>query len=73
MRVAAFEYEILIGKNEPEAAGGVDWYLASDMRQSVGHHLPAILNALGAEGWEVVAVADIGFDARAEIILKRKA
>jgi len=70
--VAAFEYEILIGRDEPEAPGGVDWYLASDMRQSIGHHLPAILNALGGQGWEVVAVADVGFDARAEIILKRK-
>jgi hypothetical protein len=69
--VAVFEYEILIGKNEPSAAGGVEWYLASDMRQSLGGHLPAILNALGAERWEVVALGDVGFDARAEIILKR--
>lgn len=72
MRVSAFEYEILIGKSEPDSAGGVDWYLASDMRRCAGDHLPAILNALGADGWEVVAVADVGFDARAEIILKRK-
>lgn len=69
----AFEYEILIGKDEPDASGGVIWYLASDMRQSVGDNLPAILNALGREGWEVIAMGDVGFDARAEIILKRKA
>lgn len=68
-----FEYEILIGKNDNEAAGGVLWFLASDMRQSVGDNLPAILNGLGNEGWEAVALGDIGFDARAEILLKRKA
>jgi hypothetical protein len=69
--VAVFEYEILVGKDEPGAAGGVVWFLASDMRQSVGDHLPAILNALGQDGWEVVALGDVGFDARAEILLKR--
>jgi hypothetical protein len=68
----SFEYEILVGRDEPSAAGGVVWYLASDMRQSVGDHLPAILNTLGREGWEVVAVGDIGFDARSEILLKRE-
>ena len=69
--MAMFEYEILIGKNEPTAIGGVEWYLASDMRRSLGHHLPAILNALGSQGWEVAALGDVGFDARAEILLKR--
>jgi hypothetical protein len=68
-----FEYEILIGRNEATAAGGVVWYLASDMRKSVGDHLPDILNVLGKEGWEVAGMGDIGFDARTEIILKRKA
>ena len=68
-----FEYEILIGRNEVAAAGGVVWYLASDMRKSVGDHLPDILNVLGKEGWEVAGMGDIGFDARTEIILKRKA
>ena len=70
--MATFEYEILIGRDEPTAAGGVVWYLASDMRKVVGDHLPDILNSLGAEGWEVVAVGDVGFDARSEIILKRR-
>jgi hypothetical protein len=69
--VATFEYEILIGKNDPSAAGGVVWYLASDMRRSAGDHLPLILNTLGNDGWEVVGIGDIGFDARTEIILKR--
>jgi hypothetical protein len=67
-----FEYEILIGKNDADAAGGVVWFLASDMRQSVGDNLPSILNALGREGWEVIALGDVGFDARAEILMKRK-
>ena len=70
--MATFEYEILIGRDEPTAAGGVVWYLASDMRKVVADHLPDILNSLGAEGWEVVAVGDVGFDARSEIILKRR-
>ena len=69
--MAAFEYEILIGRNDPSAAGGVVWYLASDMRTSAGDHLPLILNTLGQDGWEVVGVGDIGFDARTEILMKR--
>jgi hypothetical protein len=69
--VATFEYEILIGRNDPSAAGGVVWYLASDMRKSLGDHLPLLLNTLGNDGWEVVGIGDIGFDARTEIILKR--
>lgn len=67
-----FEYEILIGKAAPRAAGGVEWYLASDMRNCLGDHLPVILNTLGRAGWEVVALGDVGFDARAEILLKRE-
>ena len=54
--MATFEYEILIGKNDPSAAGGVVWYLASDMRTSLGDHLPLILNTLGGDGWEVVGI-----------------
>ncbi len=69
--MATFEYEILIGRDDPGAAGGVVWYLASDMRRSAGDHLPLILNTLGQDGWEVVGMGDIGFDARTEIILKR--
>ena len=69
--MATFESEILIGRNDPNAAGGVVWYLASDMRQPLGDHLPLLLNTLGGDGWEVVGIGDIGFDARTEIILKR--
>jgi len=69
--VTAFEYDILVGKNDSAAAGGVVWFLATDMRTSVGDNLPAILNVLGQDGWEIVALGDVGFDARSEIILKR--
>jgi len=69
--MASFEYEILIGRSDPAAAGGVVWYLASDMRRSLGDHLPLILNTLGHDGWEVVGIGDIGFDARTEILMKR--
>jgi hypothetical protein len=67
-----FEYEILVGRNAPSSSSGVEWYLASDMRQVIGDRLSPLLNALGSEGWEVVAVADVGFDARSEIVLKRR-
>ncbi|MGH7664911.1 MAG: hypothetical protein ACRENI_11525 [Gemmatimonadaceae bacterium] len=70
--MTTFQYEILIGKEEDAAAGGVMWYVASDMRRSIGDHLPSILNMLGEDGWEVAAVGDIGFDARSEIVLKRR-
>ena len=67
-----FEYEILVGKDDAATAGGVRWFLATDMRQPLGDNLPAILNALGRQGWEVVALGDVGFDARSEIVLKRE-
>lgn len=69
--MAAFEYDILVGKSDSGAAGGVVWFLATDMRSSLGDNLPAILNVLGGEGWEIVALGDVGFDARSEIVLKR--
>lgn len=69
--MATFEYDILVGKNDPGAAGGVVWFMATDMRSSLGDNLPAILNVLGEDGWEVAALGDVGFDARSEIILKR--
>ena len=71
--MATFEYDILVGKNAPDAASGVIWFLASDMRSALGDNLPAILNVLGSKGWEVAAIGDLGFDARAEIVLRREA
>ena len=67
-----YAYEVLVGREQADAAGGVVWYMGSDMREVVGDNLPLLLNSLGDEGWEVVAVGDLGFDARSEILLKRK-
>jgi hypothetical protein len=70
--VTRYAYEVLVGREQADAAGGVVWYMGSDMREVVGDNLPLLLNSLGDEGWEVVAVGDLGFDARSEILLKRK-
>lgn len=67
-----YAYEVLVGREQADAAGGVVWYMGSDMREVVGDNLPLLLNSLGDEGWEVVAIGDLGFDARSEILLKRK-
>lgn len=67
-----YAYEVLVGREQADAAGGVVWYMGSDMREVVGDNLPLLLNSLGVEGWEVVAIGDLGFDARSEILLKRK-
>jgi hypothetical protein len=50
----------------------VTWYV-NGIGKPVGSELPAILNRLGAEGWRVVGVGDLGFDVRTEIILMREA
>lgn len=67
-----YAYEVLVGREQADAAGGVVWYMGSDMREVVGDNLPLLLNSLGDEGWEVVAIGDLGFDARSEILLKRR-
>lgn len=67
-----YAYEVLVGREQADAAGGVVWYLGSDMREVVGDNLPLLLNTLGDQGWEVVAVGDLGFDARSEVLLKRR-
>jgi hypothetical protein len=38
----------------------------------LGSELPAILNRLGTEGWQVVGLGDLGYDVRTEIILMRE-
>jgi len=68
--VNKFEYELLIGKNDGSVDSGVLWYLASTP-ELLGANLLEILNRLGSEGWEVVGIGDLMFDARTEIILKR--
>lgn len=66
-----YVYNVLIGKDDPDVPGGVMWYLASS-KEEVGPHIYDILNKLGGQGWEVIAVANIGFGAREDIILKKR-
>lgn len=70
--MAKFAYEILISQDNPQVPGGVLWYLSSDTSKSLGYNLHLILNQLGEQGWEVVGIGDLGFDARSEVILKHK-
>ena len=67
-----FQYDILTGRDEPNAPGGVVWFITSNMNQQLGPLLPVILNQLGAQGWEVAAIGDIAFTGRPEIILKKR-
>jgi hypothetical protein len=67
--MARFQYQILVGKDEPNAPAGVVWFLNGN--QSPGADLLQILNELGSQGWEVVSIGDLGFDSRSEILLKK--
>ena len=67
-----FEYQILTGRDRMDIPGGVMWYVTSNMEESLGPALPEILNELGAQGWEMAGIGDIGFNKRSEIILKRR-
>jgi hypothetical protein len=49
----------------------VSWYL-DGIGQPLGSELPVILNQLGAEGWRVAGLGDLGYDVRTEIILMRE-
>jgi hypothetical protein len=69
--MAKYEYRILIGRDAGGGTGGVSWYL-DGIGQPVGSELPSILNRLGAEGWRVVWLGDLGYDVRTEIILMRE-
>jgi len=66
----AFQYEILVARNNPAVPGGIIWYRGSNMT-ALGPNLYQILNQFGQQGWEVVATGDLGFDGRNEIILKK--
>lgn len=50
--MAIFQYQILVGKNEPNA---VVWFLNGNQ---VGADLLQILNDLGSQGWEVVGIGN---------------
>ncbi len=67
----AFQYEILVARNNTAAPAGVVWFLGSNM-SALGPNLIQILNQLGSQGWEVVATGELGFDGRTEIILKKQ-
>lgn len=69
--MATYEYSILIGRDAAGGTGGVTWYLDA-FGQPLGSELPTILNQLGAEGWRVVGLGDLGYDVRTEIILMRE-
>ncbi len=68
-----FEYQILIATDKFDIPGGVLWFASGNMEQALGSQLSSILNELGAEGWEVSGIGDIGFSKRPEVILKRRA
>jgi hypothetical protein len=64
-----FQYQILVGRSQANVPGGVLWFLNGN--QQLGPNLLQILNQLGNQGWEVVGIGDLGFDARAEIVLRQ--
>ncbi|MGH7499221.1 MAG: hypothetical protein ACREL3_10270 [Gemmatimonadales bacterium] len=68
--MTTYEYAVLIGRDQAGNVGGVTWYL-NGIGNPLGGELPGILNGLGREGWRVVGLGDLGFDARTEIILMR--
>ncbi len=67
-----FQYDILTGRDEPNAPGGVVWFLMSNLNQPLGPQLLLILNQLGAQGWELAAIGDIAFNGRPEIVMKKR-
>lgn len=69
--MTTYEYAVLIGRDQAGSVGGVIWYL-NGIGNQLGGELPVILNRLGGEGWRVVGLGDLGFDARTEIILMRE-
>lgn len=69
--MTTYEYAVLIGRDQAGSVGGVTWYL-NGIGNPLGAELTEILNQLGREGWGVVGLGDLGFDARTEIILMRE-
>ena len=68
-----FEYQILSGRDQLDVPGGVVWYATSDLNESLGSDVAAVLNKLGADGWQMTGIGDIGFSKRTEIVLMRRA
>ena len=68
-----FEYQILSGRDQLDVPGGVVWYATTDLNESLGSDVAAVLNKLGADGWQMTGIGDIGFSKRTEIVLMRRA
>jgi len=67
-----FVYEVLV-RNAPSEPGGLGtWNALGHGNQVADTQLFGFLNALGADGWEVIAVGDIGFGSSNEILLKKE-
>ena len=67
-----YHYYILVAKSNSSVTGGIEWVDSINFR-SVGPNLPAILNHLGSQGWEVVAIGNLGFDGHNDILFKKPA
>ena len=67
--MAQFQYQVLVGKDQADVPGGVVWFLNGS--QQLGPQLPQILNQLGAQGWDVAGIGDLGFGSRVEVLLKK--
>jgi hypothetical protein len=68
----AFKYEILVARSNTAAPSGIVWHLGSTM-QPLNPNLILVLNQMGQQGWEVVAIGNLGFDMGNEILLKKQA
>lgn len=64
-----FQYVILDPEYDPDDPEGVVWRVSPPIHP--GGELLTVLNDLGADGWELVGIGDLGFDQRAELILKK--
>jgi len=68
-----FEYFVLTSSESLPQTTGPIWVGTEGINfVTFGANLPAVLNSLGKQGWEVICATDTRGTARAEIILKRK-
>ncbi len=68
---AKFAYEVMVRSAPSEPGGLGEWRALGHGAEVLDTNLFGFLNALGAEGWEIVAVGDIGFGGANEILLKK--
>ncbi len=67
-----FDYEILVPFNDVSSQTGVGYIVSSTDLKFPGKGLLTYLKEAGALGWEIVAIGDLGFSGRNEIVLKRE-